>query len=260
MTDTRARHGDDDDGVRLHALLDGELDAAARATLDQHLAACAVCRARLADLETLRRAAQALERYVPPARLWPQVARAIGRADHPRTVAAPRSNLPDALAAAVALVLMVSALWWVGAGLSAPVAERMARAGEPAAALDGVVDEDLRLVEARYADTIAALESVVTLSADAGLDGSQSARALDPRAGGDAVTLLRTSIADVDDAIGESRSALVDEPSNEVARSSLIDALGQKVALLHETVALLDDLRADDEVRQTTSAERTITP
>jgi len=39
-----------------------------------------------------------------------------------------------------------------------------------------------------------------------------------------------------------------------------LDALGQKVALLHETVALLDDLRADDEVRQTTSAERTITP
>ena len=38
---------------RVHELIDGELDAAAAAALEQHLALCAECRALKGDLEAL---------------------------------------------------------------------------------------------------------------------------------------------------------------------------------------------------------------
>jgi hypothetical protein len=255
MTDTSPPHGDDYDAP-LHALLDGELDARALTALEQHLAACAVCRATLADLRTLHQAARSLERHVPPVRLWSQVVSGIDRVRPTVAIPAPgRHRAWQSLATAAVLVGMASSLWWVGARLSDPAlpGEQVARTDE-AADLDGGVDEELRLVEARYGDAIDSLEAILSLSTGgrAGVDGTPGD--VTPPRGLDAVTVLQTSIADVDDAIGESRSALADEPSNEAARSSLIDALGQKVALLHDTVNLLDDVRAE------TGAEREPTP
>ena len=262
MTEIRPPHGDDYDAP-LHALLDGELDAGALTALEQHLAACAVCRATLADLRTLHQAARSLERYAPPVRLWSQIAAGIDGGERGRPTVAMREpggwQAWQSLAAAAVLVGVVSSLWWVGARLSDPtLAVEQAARTDDAAELDGAVDEELRLVEARYADAIDSLESILTLSSRGGAGGgavaSDTPGDVTPRRGLEAVAVLQSSMADVDDAIGESRSALVDEPSNDVARSSLIDALGQKVALLHDTVALLDDVRAE------TGAEQEPTP
>jgi anti-sigma factor RsiW len=52
--------------TELGALLDGELDAAARESVDRHLAGCAACRAELALLRAVTRAVQALPRPAPP--------------------------------------------------------------------------------------------------------------------------------------------------------------------------------------------------
>ena len=59
---------------------------------------------------------------------------------------------------------------------------------------------------------------------------------------------LRMSMALLDGAIIESRSALREEPANVPARDSLFDALRRKVALLQDTITLMNEMRKDDEV------------
>ena len=58
---------------------------------------------------------------------------------------------------------------------------------------------------------------------------------------------MRASIDDIDSAIGEAREALAREPGDPWSQDSLLEALGSKVALLQDTVALLgDDGGAED--------------
>ena len=48
-------------------------------------------------------------------------------------------------------------------------------------------------------------------------------------------------IDDIDSAIGEAREALAQEPGDPWSQESLLEALGSKVALLQDTVALLGE-------------------
>jgi hypothetical protein len=50
----------------------------------------------------------------------------------------------------------------------------------------------------------------------------------------------------MDRAIAESRAALNSEPQNVAARDSLFDALKRKVALLQDTIALMNQMRKGD--------------
>jgi hypothetical protein len=47
----------------------------------------------------------------------------------------------------------------------------------------------------------------------------------------------------IDQAIAESRSALQSEPQSAPARDSLFEALRQKVNLLQDTIALMNEMR-----------------
>ena len=49
-------------------------------------------------------------------------------------------------------------------------------------------------------------------------------------------------------AIAESRTALLEEPASQPARDSLFEALGRKVALLQDMIALMNQMRKGDEV------------
>jgi hypothetical protein len=212
----------------LNDLVDGELDSESTAAIDAHVAGCAHCRSTVADLSALRDAARSLERYAPPPRLWSRIADGV---DRRASASSGAGRAWQPLVAAAALVVAVSGLSWLGARLAQnpmPV-DQIARAGTSFVGrgasfteLGTAIDEDLQMAEARYADAIATLESAMRGGA--------------PRDDARDVAILRTSIADIDDAIGESRLALRDEPSNDLARSSLLEALDQKVALLHDTV------------------------
>ena len=87
---------------------------------------------------------------------------------------------------------------------------------------------EFELAEAEYTDAIARLE-----------EAADDAR---PRL--DALTseTLRSSIDDIDIAIGDARDALVREPGDALSQENLLDALGSKVTLLQDTVAMLGDL------------------
>jgi hypothetical protein len=55
--------------------------------------------------------------------------------------------------------------------------------------------------------------------------------------------VLKANMTVLDGAIGESREALKEEPENDVAQESLFEALRNKVALLQDTIALINEMR-----------------
>jgi hypothetical protein len=55
--------------------------------------------------------------------------------------------------------------------------------------------------------------------------------------------VLKANLTVLDGAIGESREALKKEPENDVAQESLFEALRNKVALLQDTIALINEMR-----------------
>jgi len=219
--------------VALDDVLDGH-DAAAAAKVDLHLAGCASCRAFAADVRAIRNAARALEPLQPPPAVWAAVHARVG-AERPPREAAPLLDRVAAwiagwgviqpAAAAAVLVLMVSSLVWVGT-----------RLGERPSQLAGAgAITEFTLAEAEYSDAIASLEQA-TAEAPGGLDAAT-------------IEALRASIDEVDSAIGEARETLAHQPGDEWSQESLLDALGTKVALLQDTVALLGEVDGSAEER-----------
>lgn len=230
----------------IQELIDGTIGGIRRAELERHLAECAECRSFLADMETIRRAAGALDPLEPPDRVWLQIAgrlRQEGRVQPPPAlpVRSPRYAL---LAIAAALVLAV------GAAIVALVSEYRSNPASPAptaaaktvqpagdATADiGVesVEAEFRLAEQHYQNAIAKLEQAARLD-QAGRDGNT----LDAQT----AAMLQKNLQVIDQAIAESRDAVRSEPLSAAARDSLFDALRRKVALLQDTIALMNEMR-----------------
>ena len=91
-----------------------------------------------------------------------------------------------------------------------------------------------QLAEAAYQTAIADLESI-------------TAQAEAPALAEPAFVALQASLVELDEAIGEARGRLSAEPDDEFSQDSLLTALDNKVILLQDTVALLDQERADIE-------------
>ena len=225
----------------VHDRVDGTLDAGANAALDGHLASCAACRSLLADLEAMRRTASELPDYTLRAEVWAGLsARLAGElATRPRPF---WTGARVALAMAATLVLAVTAsLWLMRSPASPPAAQAsVAPAGAPAAGViqskeDLVqdVDEHLRIADENYVKAITGLEQVVKGGEDT----------LDPAL----AATLQKNMGVIDQAITESRQAIKAQPNSQLAQTSLFEALRQKVALLEDTVALINVMRKGDQ-------------
>jgi anti-sigma factor RsiW len=226
----------------VHDRVDGALDARAGADVDAHLESCAGCRALAADLEAMRRAAAELPDFTPRAEVWAGVSTRLAG----EIAARPRpfwTSARVALAMAATLVVAVSASVWLLRGPAAPAAAPQAStapAGAPAAGViqskgDPVqdVDEHLRIADAHYVAAIAGLEQVVK-SGESTLDPALAAT-------------LQKNLGVIDQAITESREAIKAQPNNQLAQTSLFEAFRQKVALLEDTVALINVMRKGDQ-------------
>jgi hypothetical protein len=195
-----------------------------REAVDAHLARCADCPALVADVRTIRTAARTLEPIAPPEHVWRRVRARVSLEAPPRLSWLDRfgwRSMSEPLGAVAVLVLLAGSLTWIGVRLTDTPAEA---SGAPA---------EFQLAEAEYADAIERLE--------------EAAEAAGPRL--DALTdaTLESSIHDIDMAIGDAREALALAPDDAVSQESLLDALGSKVALLQDTVALLGDLEPSTE-------------
>ena len=149
------------------------------------------------------------------------------------------------LAIAASLLLAVG----VGIGLlvnqyrtpSAParVATATPSAGQSNAGTDIAVESveaEFKLAEQHYQNAIAKLEQAARLDQAAAGRGDT---ALDAQT----AAMLQKNLQVIDQAIAESRAALRSEPLSASARDSLFDALKQKVALLQDTIALMNEMR-----------------
>lgn len=222
----------------IHELVDGTLGPIRRAELEQHLDICDACRQLAADLGYVRDLGESLDRLEPPAGVWMQVAGHLRREGRVAAAAPPvvrRHAALLALAAALVLAVTASLVFLLRDG--DPQAPGQAPAGQAgnAAAEDPVqaIAEEIRLAEQHQQNAIAMLEEMARVDRESG------ANTLDP----DTAAALQKSLMVIDQAISESRAALRDEPQSEPARESLFEALQRKVALLQDTVVLMNEMR-----------------
>jgi len=232
----------------IQELIDGTIGAIRRAELERHLAECAECRSFLADMEAIREAADALEPLQPPDGVWLQVA---GRLRHEGRVQALPAPQPSRAPRYAVLAIAASLVLAVGIGIGllvtqyrSPNGPAQTMATGPAAAAPNTapeavdvqsVEAEFRLAEQHYQNAIAKLEQAARLDqAASGGDNS-----LDPQT----AAMLQKNLQVIDQAIAESRAALRSEPLSASARDSLFDALKRKVALLQDTIALMNEMR-----------------
>jgi len=237
------------DETALNELVDGGLDTAAQAEVERHLAECAVCRAIVDDLREIRRVAGSLEVRQPPARAWSRIERAIAleqqhaadsqpgdASDAAASGGSSRRTLGWLAAAAVlALATIVGLRYGVTRQTPRDTATANATVASDAAGADAsaAIEAELRAAEAHYDKAIKGLEQIAT--------SEQSA--LDPKT----AATLQKNLAVIDQAINESRAAVRAQPTSEPARESLMDSFKTKLALLQDTVALINEMRKGNE-------------
>jgi len=222
---------------RIQEMVDGTLGAIRRSELEQHLAQCEDCRALKADLERIRDAAASLPQMRPPDGAWLQIAARLRQEGRIQETAEPPSRDRWSygwLAIAAALLLAASASLLVLFRSAGP-APAPASAAASAPAGDQSVEAAQNAVDAaqqQFEKAIADLEKVARANTNA-LDPTTSA-------------VIDKNLGIIDRAIAENRAAVKAEPGSVAARETLFEALRQKVSLLQDTVALINEMRKGD--------------
>jgi hypothetical protein len=254
---------------RLADYLEGDVSPAERIALDAHVDSCERCGALVHDLRAISATAAALPPIEPPAHVWEGVRSRIG-ADVVSIDTRRRRWMPmlRGLAAAVVLVVASSSVTYMmtrpdGATGAATTASTGAPIDEPGVEqapddvelvdADTVTDADagsdrrlasvgagdgifpntpaapedrapLRVGSTTYEDEISKLRTVLR-SRNADLDRKT-------------VKTIERSLAVIDTAIAQARSALATDPGSRFLNKELTDALDKKVRLLR-TAAML---------------------
>ncbi len=242
----------------LGALIDGTISPDEKRALDEHLETCAACRTLAADLRRIHDEAVRLPRVDPPEALWTKVrARIEAQSQAPSgwrerlttwvAGPAPRPAFGFRLAAvssAIVLILAVATGYVLihkqGAKPGTPAAGQApeAQIGAPAGnaadqELVQSVEMELRTAEEHYEKAIAGLEQIA--KADEG--------SLDPQV----AAVLQKNLGIIDQAIRDSRVALQSQPTSQVAQATLFEAFRRKVALLQDTITLVNEMRKGDQ-------------
>ena len=232
----------------IQELIDGTIGAIRRAELERHLDACAECRSFLADMEALRQTAGALDQLEPPDGVWLQIAGRLRQEGRVQLPPAPSGRSPRYAMLAIAATLVLAVGGSIVALLthyrsSTPPAATAATATPAAPAANAnadvgleSVEAEFRLAEQHYQNAIAKLEQAARLNQAA---SGTSGNTLDPQT----AAMLQKNLQVIDQAIAESRDAVRSEPLSAAARDSLFDALKRKVALLQDTIALMNEMR-----------------
>jgi tetratricopeptide (TPR) repeat protein len=237
----------------LDAQLTGTLDRAGAEALDAHLATCQACRADVAAARRLQAELRLLGAEGPSPRAWDRVAARLEadpafqqRAGESLAATQERRGLDwrwVALAATLVLVIAGSLLVMRRSFQEAPAPMATAAPGETAAPdADPMttIEGELDLAAKHYENAIAGLEQVA----------AESETPLDPIV----MATVRENLDVIDQAIDDSRQALRTDPQSQLAQESLFDAFRRKVALLQDTIALMNEMRKGNPSRATAIA------
>ena len=216
-------------GLDVGDYVDRTLPPAQVGAVDAHLAGCEHCRALVADLRTLGSVAASLERRTPPPHVWTRIAATLEQETAPRAwwnpFAAPFIGWRPLLASGVLVMLLTAATWLTWREVSTVQSARQGGSGTA----DTVVQTGPLDATQALTSQITHLEGIV----DAGA-------AVLP---GETKTAYQVNDAVLEQAIGHSRAALASTPSDDLAQQSLFEALGSKLALLQDMVALINEMR-----------------
>jgi len=212
---------------RLSEYIDGELDASERDALEAHLATCGQCYATLADLRDVVARAKTLADREPAQDLWSGIRAGIVTSEprrHAPAVARRRFsfNVPQLLAASIALVLMSGSAMWL--------ALRNEKTLPPTPAAVGETSRGSQFREARW--KVQSDQAIAELQ-DA-LDQNESK--LDTAT----VRIVRENLAVIDRAIAQAQHALRRDPGNTYLNLHLAKAMRQKIELLRRANALAE--------------------
>jgi Putative zinc-finger len=207
--------------------VDGAMDEAQRASFESHLASCASCRATVADFSVIRTASLSLEPRVPPPHVWRTLSAAIEAEPKPFWGAG-GTQWWRAFAPVAAMAVLVASLSWTAAQLTSVPGQRLATRTPVTQSEPVSILAEYQLAERDLSNTIEGLERIATDRTSLDMETAD---------------VLKANLTVLDGAIGESREALKKEPENDVAQESLFEALRNKVALLQDTIALINEMR-----------------
>jgi len=240
----------------VQALIEGDLDHEQQRALEAHAATCAACRTLTADLEAIRDAGGALERRTPSKDVWariqlqltaePSFQKAAAERRAREAEAAARGahwNWPVlAMAASLLIALVAGSLYVVNLSRTPAPAPKTAASGNATSGeLVQSIENELDQAAAHYEKAIAGLEQVANASDSP----------LDP----ELMTTLKANLGVIDQAINDSRTALKAQPANQLAQESLFEAFRRKVALLQDTIALMNEMRKGNQAGAARVAE-----
>jgi anti-sigma factor RsiW len=221
--------------------VDGTIDPVKQRALERHVEGCDACRALVADLKSIQAAAFTLDRVELPSHLWGAItarrAEELAVGSRGRLLAWPRSRSAWGvwLSAAAALLLATTFGLYSLTRTAETHRDDAVAVTEPA---DGdmvaSVQLELQAAEEHYNKAIQGLEQIARTESGA----------LDPQV----ASLLQKNLQVIDQAIGESRAALQVQPASSDAQDSLFDAMRSKVALLQQTVELINEMRKGNQV------------
>jgi len=223
----------------INGYVEGTLGPAERADVERHLEGCGDCRQLATDLGEIRRVAGSLDLREPPARAWRRLERAIQvESQHAADAGAVKAggNRWKALGllAAAAMLIVATVVGLRYAVFNRPGGAPNAAAPDAAAVADPTasaqaVEAELRAAESHYDRAIKGLEQIA----------NSEQGALDPKT----AATLQKNLAVIDQAISESRAAVRAQPTSEPAVNSLMENFKTKLALLQDTVALINEMR-----------------
>jgi hypothetical protein len=229
--------------LTLNDYVERALTDAEQADVERHVESCARCRAFVDDLREIRRASKALSPIEPPADVWHRIEDAIrAEAGEQPQPAAPKRGRPAGptarqlgwlgIAATVGLATVIGLRLGPlapdrGTGSPDPGASSSTSAGTTDTA--ETVESEMRQAEAHYDNAIRGLQQIAN-EGESELDPAMAAT-------------LQKNLAVIDQAIDESRAAVRSEPTSEPARESLLENFSTKIALLQDTVALINEMR-----------------
>ncbi len=228
----------------IHDQVDGTIGSIRRAELEMHLDACAECRALLDDLQRIHDGATNLPEVPAPDRAWLQIAGRLRqegriREDAPSVrPAGRRYGAWLAIAASLVIAAGTGVLLLVPRGTPAPPAQTASTpVGLPASPAAGSTTtrssvEAVNAVEAAQAQFEKAIVDLEKVA-------KANQQSLDP---GTSATIEK-NLGILDQAIEENRAAVRSEPASVAARETLFGALRQKVSLLQDTIALINEMR-----------------